>query len=258
MLEERECAPGDEMARGLVPRDEQGERVGHGLVGRERSPVHGRGDDRRHDVVGRGGPAFLDVGDQELVQFEEVVHAPARVVGRFDRRIRPAPEGVAIRVGDAEQLRDHEHGERRRHRVDEVDLAPAWDRLEHLARDGSHPSFEPGDRTGREPPARELAPERVPGRVHVEDRAVDLARTRAQRILDQHSPGRAEALGVAADLADLRVPGDRPRVRRVLTDRGVAPELGEDLEVVRAREEAQFLGVGVDRHVGMLQISANL
>ena len=75
--------------------------------------------------------------DQELEERDEVVEALAGSVGRLDGRVGPAPELVAVGRVDAEQFGDHEHGERRRDGVDEVDLRAGRNLVEHRAGDAN-------------------------------------------------------------------------------------------------------------------------
>ena len=190
----------------------------------------------------------VDVRDQELEQRHEVVEVLARPVRRLDRRVRPAPELVAIVVVDPEQLGDHEHRERRRDRVDEVDLLTGLHLGEHRAGDRAHPIFEGGDRARCEPARHESAPRRVLRRVHVQDRALDVT-TGAQRIVQQHAAPRTEPLGITTHRAHVVVARDGPRVRRVHAHRLVAAQARELVVVVGFGERADDFGIERHRHM---------
>ena len=92
-------------------------------------------------------------------------------VGRDDRRVGPAAEVGADRLGHTEELADHEHRQRRGQHVDQIDDLAARDRVEQA--DGERPDLvlHAAQRPAGELPVEDAAPLVVSRRIHVQDRA---------------------------------------------------------------------------------------
>ena len=165
--------------------------------------------DRRGDVVGRVLAAKLDVSDEELEQRREIGEVLVRLVGRLDRRVRPAPELIAIPALDAEQLGDHRHGERRRDRVDEVDLHARRYFGKHGSGDRADAILQRAHGPRREPAAHERTPRRVLWRIHVQHRSLHL-HPAAHWIVQEHPASGTEAVRIATHRAHVVVAGDGP------------------------------------------------
>ena len=248
MLRQRERGPRDEMAGRLIARDEQGQAVADGLRGAHSAPVDLCRREARHDVAGRRVAPGSDVIDEEAVERGEIVERGTLCVGRGDRRVGPAAEVVAVGVADSEQLGDHEDRKRRRQPIDEVDRLTGGDLAEQRPRRAAHGIGERCRRSGCETTAHELTPRRVEGRIHVQDRPVDLAGV-AERIVHEHAPARAEPARILAHRAHVVVARDRPRTGFVFVDGRVATQRREQLVVVVAGEQARRLRSDVEaRH----------
>ncbi len=99
---------------------------------------------------------------------------------------------------------------------------------------------------GREAPVDEPAEVGVLGRVHMQDRGSGHGRGgHSERVVDQRTAARAEALRVAAEVADVLVAGHRPEARRALVHRVLRAQPGQHLVVVRAGEEGRVARIDV-------------
>ena len=230
------------MSRRLVARDEQRHVERHQLPGRKRPALDLRTDEQRDDVVARVRDLVTRVLLEERHELHDVRQCFSAERGtpvrRDDRRVRPAAEVGAVRVGDAEEIADHEHRQRRGEDVHEIDDLAGRHGIEQRPDERPDLPLHPAHRPPRELPVQDAPPARVLGRVHVQDRAVDRPAF-AQRVVDQGAPPGAERLRIPADRADVVIPGDRLRRRRVLEHRCVDPQPRQHLVVVGLQEEAR-------------------
>ena len=203
------------MPRRFVSGHEQCEKVSDRFVRRDGFSLDLGVHDCGRDVVGRFLASSLDVGMQVPEQRRELRHGFAGLVGRLDRRVRPAPELLPIAALDAEQLGDHEHGEGRGYRVDEVDLLTRRDLGEHRSGNVAHARFQRTDGTGSEATGHEPTPRCVFGRVHVQDRARDFLPV-PHGVIEEYAAGGGELLRIATHGAARRRSG-RPSTSSVRT-----------------------------------------
>jgi hypothetical protein len=206
-----------------------------------------RGRERGDDVVTRIGCMRAYVLGEERVQLSDRLEIGFGAVGGLDRRVRPPPELIAVGVGDVQQFGDHEHRNGGGDLGDEVDLVFSLRTVEDAAGEVTHLILEPGHGARREAAAHELAPGRMLGRVHMEDRTEDLA-PGPQRVVHEHATRRAEPRRVAAHLPDVGVARDQPAPRLVREHRRLGPEPGQDVEVVAPGEQSRELRI--EREVG--------
>ena len=76
------------------------------------------------------------------------------------------------------------------------------------------------------------------GGVHVQDgTGAEPVVRRADRIIDQCPPARAEVARITAETPDVLVAGDGPQTGRVLVHRRLGPQCAQHLVVVRPDEE---------------------
>ena len=161
VLGERDEPAGEQRARRLVAGDEQREQEDEELVGRQRPAVDLGAHEQRHEVVAGIAPASPRGAREEGVQLDDrAERLLGRPVGGLDRRVGPAAEVAAVAVGDAEQLGDHEHRERRRELVDGVDLDAGGRPFEDARGQLADPRLEARRRSGGELAVHEL-PERT-------------------------------------------------------------------------------------------------
>ena len=136
------------------------------------------GDECRQEVVGWVIALPPDRGLDVFGHVQPGIDDRRDVFGRRDRlerpheRVRPCAQLRAIGLGHAEQLRDHEEGEREREVGDDVDGRAAAGRgvVEELVDQHLDARDERLDPPRRERLRHEPADARVVGRVEVEDR----------------------------------------------------------------------------------------
>ena len=141
----------------------------------------------------------------------------------------PRSEEMMVGLGDAEHLRDHDHGQRLRERGQQVELPRAGHRLEQPLEDRVHPRAEGLDEPGSERLRHEPAHACVIRRLHVEDPGVDqvperrvpVGRGRAAHLLVGGGVQvRAAEAPIPQQGVDVGVPGDQPVVGRLVVDDG--------------------------------------
>ena len=89
------------------------------------------------DVLSRSRRSLDSVAGESMCPIRKAAISPELVgplalgdVGALDDRVGPPPEEGAVGVGDTEHLGDHRDGDRRGHRVHEVDASVGGHRLE--------------------------------------------------------------------------------------------------------------------------------
>ena len=157
MAEERPPRVGGAVDRRFMTRVEQEDRGPDQLVLGQ--PVAAGLDDRGQlaDQVVAGSTATRP-GEIAQIRREcrarvarPVLHVLARVQLEHQGHVgRPRPEQVAVRFGDAEELRDHRHGDELEEVGDQVELANDADAVDHRSDDSLDPRPQRVDRARRE------------------------------------------------------------------------------------------------------------
>ena len=229
----------DQLRRRLVSSDQQQLRETEELLRAELLRPLGRADHEGEQVVPRMFPCVGDGLRQVRVQIPEALvkggHSPGllRALGhRRDEKasgdlIRPSLEVGHVGSIDAQQLRDHGHGQGNGEVPDEVELAPAIQDVPHeLARDREDSRrHRLRDARGRERLCEERAQAGVVGRVVADERAQGAGARRR----GEEPRLRREREGIAEhgiDVPEAQQPGDV--VREDTTQRPARARVGED------------------------------
>ena len=171
-------------------------------------------DEHADEVVGTGAeasaPLVHHTPDEgaELPARRKVRVGHGALIGLAVKdAVRQLAHGLAMLVGQTEQLADDVDGHARRQVAHDVGLAPRDEGLEAVTGEAAHECLELGDASRGERPAHELAETRVLGWVHREDH-------RPEDTLERGASGRAE-----------RGPVDRRVDHVVVARQGPEPEL---------------------------------
>ena len=241
VLVEHQRGAGQERARRLVPRHEQGQKEHEEFLFRQRAAptsLDTSNETRSSSGLGALAPDVLDDESRQLPQRR------CRLAGgrsgdsmaasdqsrKFSRSASSIPRSSAITVrGTAPPVR-------RRNRSP-LCLGCLEQRSTRSVGSTLPRPRAPGARTAGYEPA-EVG---MVGRVHVEDRRGRHRRTGgAHRIVDQCAPPGAEMLGIAARGHGCLRSGSSPRTPGRPVDRVLPPQTGQHLVIVRPGEEGRF------------------
>ena len=237
------------MACRLVPRDEQRHVERDQLARRERPTLDLRADEQRDDVVARvcglvaaravrgrrrapSRPGALPRGAQPARRMRRSSHRTSGGIRRGSTSGTPSRSQITSTGRGAASASTRST------------TSPAGTASSSSRTNAADLALHPAHRPAGELAVQDAPPAGVLGRVHVQDRSGD-GPALAKRVVHERATPGAERLGVAADRADVVVPGDRLGAGFVLEHRRIGPQPREDLVVVRLQEEARRSRVDV-------------
>ena len=217
VLVEHEGGAREQGARRLVPRHQQREEEHEQLLLAERAAVDLAADQERDEVVTGMArlPRMCSTMKPESSPSDAIVSSGGRSgdsIAASDQRRKSARSVSAMPSSSAMTIRGKGAASSATKSISPVASTPS-SRLDGRLADGLAQS---GERPRREAPVDQAAEGGVLGRIHVQDgarRHTLPGWCRAQGIVDQRAPARAEGRRVAAQVADVGVARDHPEAR---------------------------------------------